>query len=94
MRNGDEATGGGKDYEGLVAVQMRKHVATMSLQPPPPKVLNVKCLTGRLSEEELQRTMAPLEPGGGMCRVQRLLLPGRVFVSCLMPGSHCHSVLQ
>lgn len=28
--------------------------------------LNVKCLTGRLSEEGLQRTEAPLEPGGGV----------------------------
>lgn len=37
----------------------------MSLQPRPPQVLNVKCLTGRLSEEKLQRAVAPLEPGEG-----------------------------
>lgn len=37
-----------------------------SVLPPPPEFpsLNVKCLTGRLSEEGLQRMEAPLEPGG------------------------------
>lgn len=40
--------------------------------------LNVKCLTGRLSEEGLQRTEAPLEPGGGAG-------------GALAAASHCHS---
>lgn len=31
-------------------------------QPPPPEL---KCLTGKLSEEGLQRMVAPLELGGG-----------------------------
>lgn len=63
--------------------------------PRPSYVLNVKCLTGRLSEEELQRAQAPLQSGGGgKCRVQRLPLSGWVFVSCLMPGSHCLSLLH
>lgn len=62
----------------------------MSLQPRPPQVLNVKCLTGRLSEEKLQRAVAPLEPGEG--EVQRLPLAGWVFVSCFMAGSHCTAI--
>lgn len=42
------------------------HVSpTPPLSPPPPKVLNVKCLTGRFSEEELQRTMAHWSQAGG-----------------------------
>ena len=35
----DEATGGGEDYEGLVDVGMREHVATMNTclsNPDPP----------------------------------------------------------
>ena len=93
------------DYEGLVDVGMREHVATMntclsiSNPPAPTPVLNVKCLTARLSEEELQRAAAPLEPGGwgrgwggSECRGSRSL-PG-FFGSCLMQRSHCHSVLK
>lgn len=33
------------------------------ISPTPPQVLNVKCLTGRLSEQQLQRATAPPEPG-------------------------------
>lgn len=38
----------------------------------PSPALNVKCLTGRLSEEELQRGVAALQPGGGKHRVHKL----------------------
>lgn len=41
------------------------HVSPTPPLSPPPKVLNVKCLTGRLSEEELQRTMAHWSQAGG-----------------------------
>lgn len=64
---------GWQDYEGRVDVGMRQHVATMNTRlsktRPPPLLLNVKCLTGRPSEEKLQRAMAPLQPGGGKRQV-------------------------
>lgn len=72
-RDGDEATGGGEDYVGLADAGMQERVASANTRlsgPSFPQVLNVKCLTGRLSEEELQRAAAPLDPGGGKCRVQ------------------------
>lgn len=48
---------------------------------PPLPSLNVKCLTGRLSEEELQRAVAPLEPGGGR-RGAEALAPRLSFCQC------------
>lgn len=64
----------------------RTHLS--STQPHNPLlVLNVKCLTGSLSEQELQRAVAPLQPGGG--RVEG----GVEFWSCLMPDCfYCRSL--
>lgn len=78
MRNGDESTGGGRITR---VCWMWERVASVQPPPPEPPSLNVKCLTGRLLEEGLQRTEAPLEPGGG----GGLWLPAWVLVS------HCHS---
>lgn len=57
--------GSGQDYEGLVfvvdarACGDREHVS-----PTPPQALNAKCLTGRLSDQQLQRATAPPEENG------------------------------
>lgn len=82
VRNGDEPQGVGR----IMWVWWMWGCGSMwrpCLPPPnsPLTSLNVKCLTGRLSEEELQRAVAPLEPGGGR-RGAEALAPRLSFCQC------------
>lgn len=93
VKNGSRATGVGWDYDGSVDVRDLGMNACLSssrsLQPSP--ALNVKCLTGRLSEEELQRGVAALQPGGGNLRVL-LLCQAAYFTTGSLGYSLLHQV--
>ena len=81
VRDGDETIGGGGRIMRVGWMWGRGSMwrpQTHVSPNPPPEVLNVKCLTGRLSEEELQRAVAPLVLGG---LGGGLTLSGWVFVS-------------
>lgn len=82
MKNGVKQQGAVQDYKGGAGVcwrgfVMEEHSTTanpMSLQPR-----RFKSLTGRLSEEELQRAGAPLEAARGKRRVHGLRLSGSLL---------------